>query len=280
MSESKTHDCTPTLTDRQVLEFCKTGCLLLPGVVPEEINRRVREYLDSNAHYEPTEILALDWFVDGVILNPPAAGAVRSLLGRDFHLPVLMSNHRRQCPAVHTGGWHVDGGSRWGPELEHLQVFYYPQDTPLELGPTELLPGSHLVPNTARIMAHYGRIRGGVPAASPAGSIFLTTYRIWHRAGSAPGTGLRNMLKYFYWRTTPPTRDWVREEDFDLATANFSGPVASFGEQFHECYAAAEMFCWLCGQHADYQALGGQSWPLPAKRSGLPYGFPAALANP
>lgn len=275
----ETYDCPPTLTDTQVLEFCKNGYMMLSGVVPEGINRRTTAYLEGNDYYEPTEILHEDWFVDNVILNPAAAGAVRSLLGREFHLPVLMSNHRRQCPAPVLGGWHVDGGSRWGPELNYLQVFYYPQDTPVELGPTEIVPGSHLAPNTARVMAHYGRLRSAVSTASPAGSIFITNYRVWHRAGSAEATGLRNLLKYFYWRTVPPARDWIREPEFDLAHADFTGPAANLGEQFHECYTTAEMFCWLCGQHEHYDAPGGQSWPLPAKRLDTPYGFPAALAR-
>lgn len=280
MGTRKTYTGVPTLTDTQILEFCKQGYLLLPGIVPEEINRRVTAYLDTNPHLEPTEILDCDWFVENVILAPQAIGAVRSLLGRNVHLPILMSNHRRQCPHPLTGGWHVDGGSRWGPQLHDLQVFYYPQDTPPELGPTELVPGSHLVPSTQRAMAHYGRIRGAVSAASPAGSIFITAYRIWHRAGSAPGAGLRNMLKYVYWRTEAPQRDWILEPEFDLALACYNGPAAPFGEQFHECYSAAEMFCWLCGQYEHFQVAGGQGWPLPARRNDTPYGFPAALARP
>ena len=40
ISEQKTYDCEPTLTDSQVLEFCKTGYLMFEGVVPDEINRR------------------------------------------------------------------------------------------------------------------------------------------------------------------------------------------------------------------------------------------------
>jgi hypothetical protein len=39
------------------------------------------------------------------------------------------------------------------------------------------------------------------------------------------------------------------------------------------------MFCWLCGQHAHFQVVGGQSWPLPAKRNDTPYGFPEAMAR-
>ena len=45
--EQKTYDCKPTLTDKQVLEFCKQGFLLLEGVVPDEINRKTLEYLEK-----------------------------------------------------------------------------------------------------------------------------------------------------------------------------------------------------------------------------------------
>ena len=61
---------------------------------PAEINRRALAYLEANTYYEPTEILKEDWFVEHVILNPMAAGAIRALLGRDFGLPILMSQHR------------------------------------------------------------------------------------------------------------------------------------------------------------------------------------------
>jgi hypothetical protein len=228
---------------------------------------------------EPTAILQEDWFNEHVICNPQAAGAVRSLLGANFHLPVLMSNHRRRCPAPVVGGWHVDGGSLYGPQLNYLQVFYYPQDTPLELGPTELLPGSHFMRNQQRFMAHYGRIRGAVASAAPAGSIFLTVYSIWHRAGSATAHGLRNLLKYFYWRTVPPQRDWIRDPEFDGATANFEIAGPQYGEQFRACRDASEMFLWLCGKSEGYAFQGGQAWPLPARRIGAPFGLPESLAQ-
>ena len=35
-----TYDCAPTLDDRQVIEFCANGFLMLEGIVPDEINRR------------------------------------------------------------------------------------------------------------------------------------------------------------------------------------------------------------------------------------------------
>ncbi|MBI2193382.1 MAG: hypothetical protein HYU36_15515 [Planctomycetes bacterium] len=264
---------SPTLTDTQVLDFCKKGFLILEAVVPDAINRRVVEYLDKNTHYEPTEILQEEWFVENVILNAQAAGAVRSLLGKNFHLPILMSNHRGTCP-LPAGGWHVDGNSKFGPELNYLQVFYYPQACSKEWGPTELLPGSHFYFNQQRFMSHLQNLRGVYSSASPAGSIFITAYQIWHRRSASAAKGIRNLLKYFYWRTVPPERDWVIEPGFNFATANYEleGPKA--GEQFRSSCNASEMFFWLCGQQETYRVLGGQSWPLPAKRLDQPYGFP------
>ena len=104
ISERKTYDCKPTITDTEVLEFCKNGYLMLEGVVPDEVNRRAMEYCDEHSYMEPSGILKEDWFVENVIVHPAAAGAVRSLLGANFHLPILMSNHRVQCPIQSVGG--------------------------------------------------------------------------------------------------------------------------------------------------------------------------------
>ena len=157
--EQNTYDFQPTMTDTQVLEFCKNGYWMFEGIVPDEINNRTMEYCDQYTSIEPSGILKQDWFVENVIANPIVAGAVRSLLGVDFHLPILMSNHRVTCPIQSIGGWHVDGNYRYTPELNFLQVFYYPQDTSIELGPTQILPGSHLIQNKAKFMAHLGNIQ-------------------------------------------------------------------------------------------------------------------------
>ena len=79
----RTHDCKPTLTDSQIIEFCRNGYLMLPGVIPDDINQRVREAMD--AHHAETgkrqigTLLEQDWFVENVMHNPEAAGAMRSL---------------------------------------------------------------------------------------------------------------------------------------------------------------------------------------------------------
>lgn len=162
-----TYDCAPSLTDADMLQFTKTGYLALPAVVPDEINSRCCAFLEQHAledHSaveaagavdgkvrigrvaEPMELLGQAWFVDQVLCCPAVVGAVRSLLGAEFGLPILISNHRMTPENTPAEGqsFHHDGGSQFNAEeLHYLQVFYYPAECTPEMGPTELVPGTH-----------------------------------------------------------------------------------------------------------------------------------------
>lgn len=271
MNTVKTANCEPTLNDSQVWEFCKQGFLMLEGVVPNEVNSRVYGFIEAHGG-QHSSLLKEDWFVENVFLNLQAAGAVRSLLGNNFALPIGMANHRVVCPAP-AQNWHKDGGSRHGPELNHLQVFYYPQDCALEMGPTEVLPGSHFLFSLQSWMGHYGSIRGGVKTAASAGSIFITAYPIWHRRSASTAKGLRNMLKYCYWRMLPSQRDWILEADFNPMQDN-PDSIKPPRQQCRAWYDAAEMFYWLCGKASEFhQLLGGEGWPHGYPVAWKPEGF-------
>ena len=276
----RTFDCEPTLTDSEILEFCRTGFLLLAGVVADEFNKMTIDYLKGTlaanpsfvpkgmtaadlerirASHEPSTILLEEWYQDNILLNPQLTGALRSLLGKDVGLPVLVSSHPMECPAP-AQGWHHDADHVFGPETNFLEVFYFPQDTPAELGPTELVPGSH-VRATSR-----AEDAAGVLAAGPAGSFGIHSQSILHRRGESTAKGLRHMLKYNYWRTTPPVRDWVQEADFDFESAYYGG--------HGDARYAAHMFYWLCGKGDQYRLVGGQAWPWTSPNQiGPSYGF-------
>ena len=279
---NRTFDCAPTLTDTQVLEFCRNGYLHLQGVVPDEINQRSCDYLNGKLpanpsfipeglaqadlerirnSYEPSTIMFEDWYIEHVLLNPQLAGALRSLLGKNVGLPVLVSNHSVECPAP-PQGWHHDADHVLGPEINFLEVFYFPQDTPLEMGPTELVPGSHIRPTIRDANDP------GVSAVGPAGSIGIHSQSILHRRGESTGTGTRHMLKYSYWRTVRPERNWIVEPDFDLRTVNYGG--------LGTARYIAHMFHWLCGKGDEYRVIGGQGWPHQTENQiGPSYGFGA-----
>ena len=262
------YDCAPTLDDSQILQLCRQGYLMFKGVVPQEINERTCAFLDEHPQGEPTAIFQRDWFVDGVILQPDAAGAVRSVLGAPFGLPILISNHRMTAP-FEAQDWHHDADAQFGPAVDYLQVFYYPQDTPPEWGPTEILPGSHVAPSPRQ-----RDWQGGLLTSAPAGSIFVTIYPILHRRSRATAQGRRNLLKYNYWRLAPPRRDWLAESDFDFHGADYGGHFLA--------PKVAHMFFWLCGMGDQFRTIGGQGWPYSGSRDNQvdkPYGFPGALGD-
>lgn len=267
-----TWDCEPTLNDQQVIDFCKNGYLLLEGVVPGEVNRRVLAYLSDHSESDVSALLGEPWFVESVIRNPQAAGAVRSLLGSNCTAPQILTNHRFDCPRPVTLGWHRDGGATDTYRLSTLGVFYYPQDTPRELGPTELLPSSHFLRTKRRFMLHYGNVRKGIHTTAPAGSIFFMHYSLWHRPSAATANGVRHMLRYNVFRTAEPRRDWVMDPGVDFAAMDWF-TNSTLLEKWHDSVHVARMFLWLCGQGDDFTFPGGYTWPL-ANRD-----IPRALAG-
>lgn len=123
---------------------------MLEGVVPDEINKRACDFLDGKlplnpsvippgltmddlerirGSHEPSCILLEDWYIEHVLLNPALAGALRSLLGPGVGLPILVSHHRSECPQP-AQDWHHEADRIFGPELNFVEVFYFPQDTP------------------------------------------------------------------------------------------------------------------------------------------------------
>ena len=265
-----THDCEPTLTDRQVIEFCREGFLTLEGAVEAGVTDRAIEY--CHAHPEDRELSVLleeDWFVDGILLAPAVAGAVRSLLGAGFGLSPFVANHIGECPDSAPLGWHVDGGNVHTFALNYLQVFCLPQDTTVEMGPTEILPGSHFLLGQSALVSRYGAIRGTRMCTGPAGTVYITCYPIWHRRYRATATDCtRHLFKYNYYRNSPPRRDWVVEDGFDPAhhTDDFNHLKAGgllMRRNFLDSYDAAHMYMWLCGREEEFRYVGGNAWPAP-----------------
>ena len=153
--------------------------------------------------------------------SPELVGVLTSLLGPGYRMHPHCRAHLRRRGA-HTTMWHVDAykGTAWSSGRHHephwVMVCYYPQDVALEMGPTELLPGSQYYRGDSN-RQHYSR--GHIPdfseqmgewACAPrpvvcrAGTAVVMHFDLWHRALESQTDANRLMLKFVAWRTAPP----------------------------------------------------------------------------
>jgi hypothetical protein len=247
------------MTDREVLSFCRDGYLMLPGVVESDVNEAVMAFCERGGAEGPSDD---NWYVDNVTLNPVLMGVIRSLLGADFGYFPFTALHRT-VGATEGQKWHRDGGATSAHVLDCLQVFYLPQETTLAMGPTELLPSSHLYPVDNRQLAHYGQLRGAVDTQAPAGSFFVTAYGIWHRRMRTTSSATRNLLKFWYVRTAAPKRDWIHSDHFSVTDAVQMFPTETFGRERHSATnAVADLFYWLAGQSDLQLTLSTSNLPV------------------
>ena len=248
----------PTLDDNGVMDFAASGLVILEGVIDPDFNRRA----DSLDRGNCDAFVASDDFTRQVLLHPEVAGVVRSLLGEDFLVPRGGHHHYFQEP--HLGQtWHSDGLSGNGYDVTELQCYYYPHSVAIEDGPTMVLPGSHCRAVDREAIAHYGDIRGQISLTVPAGTVALTRYGIWHKAGPKTNDRARSMIKFSYHRTAPPKRDWLCETAEipayrDRARLDYVTEVESYRDKVRR----TRTWNWLCGSDREVALRWEKSQPV------------------
>ena len=248
----------PTLDDNGVMDFAASGLVILEGVIDPDFNRRA----DSLDRGNCDAFVASDDFTRQVLLHPEVAGVVRSLLGEDFLVPRGGHHHYFQEP--HLGQtWHSDGLSGNGYDVTELQCYYYPHSVGIEDGPTMVLPGSHCRAVDREAIAHYGDIRGQISLTVPAGTVAVTRYGIWHKAGPKPNDRARSMIKFSYHRTALPQRDWcwIAAEIpayRDRARLDYVTEVESYRDKVRR----VRTWNWLCGSDREVALRWEKSQPV------------------
>ena len=119
--------------------------------------------------------------------------------------------------SISFSGWHQDshagcGRTRWHT-LRAANVFYFPHATPLHMGPTRFLAGSHLYATL-----HDLRMEQAVMQEIPAGSVVIAHFDLAH-AGSPNNSDLgRYMMKFVALRTENPTKATWNNRDQNWRT--------------------------------------------------------------
>lgn len=223
------------LGDDQVRRYVADGFLVLDSGMSGDFHAAIADELDYATKHElplPGDNLLPRVPAAQQLLDSPAVhGAMASLLGPEFAWAPHRFPHNSE-PLADDGGafdafenaprmgegsrsgsaWHQDGHSRAGRSRWHTfraaNLFYFPHEVPLEMGPTRLLAGSHLYANLHGIVPRQVFLR-----PIPAGTVVIADFDLGH-AGAPNRTGRsRYMLKFVALRQQNPGAPSWRHED-------------------------------------------------------------------
>ncbi len=219
------------LTDAQMREFIVNGYLTvqtdLPRSFHETIYRKTQEYTEKEGNLG-NNILPRVPELQAVFEDPAVRGAFTSILGENY----AMHSHRhphQNNPHSDGQGFHKD--SYWGyQKVRHhrprwAMAFYYPQDSPVEIGPSAILPGTQYY--STRITEDND---DELALSGAAGTITIIHFDLWHRAMANLTDKTRYMMKFQFVRMdAPQAPEWNvtdphwKLEDIDPATPTHQG---------------------------------------------------------
>lgn len=209
--------------DEAMRDFLVNGYCVLKTDFPPEFHEGIFEKTKKVLAEEGNpgnNILPRIPEVQQVFDHPVVVGALTSLLGPNYVMHVHRFAHPNG-PGGKGGGWHKD--SYWGYDRirDHhprwIMAMYYPQDVPLERGPTGVIPGSQYYESrvpTLPLPADAPKDTEGIglPTTGEAGSVILIHFDLWHRAFPNLSDQDRYMFKFQFTRMEEPTTaHWKRQ---------------------------------------------------------------------
>ena len=230
------------LSDDEVRRFITDGYLKLAPDVPADVPPRIDErllWVLRNEGNPGNNILPAVPEMQTVLDSPVVRGALESVLGPNYVLhPHRFAHTIEPAELTEEGlkvgkgsqsfvGWHQDSHSPLARPRHHCpryaMILYYPQDTPKEMGPTQLIPGTHL---QCRI-SDADRERG-IQADGPAGACVLVHFDIVHGGSLNIADRTRSMVKFVFVRTEEPTApSWNCQEAKWKNPKNHQAPFES-----------------------------------------------------
>jgi len=231
------------LNDEQMQKFIADGFVVLKSGLPESYHQSIKTKINE---VFPTEgnpgnnvlprIPEIQKFFD----DPVVRGALTSVLGPNYKMhPHRHCHHNAKNPQ----SWHKDSYWGYAKIRNHhpwwAMIFYFPQDTTLDMGPSGIVPGSsytHGLPTNTE--------ERGIMVDGKAGTFALIQYDLWHR-GSANLSGLdRAMLKFQFVRMEAPTAP-----SWNHGGGDWPGYEGQNPEERHDVIWR-HMWNWLKGEQA------------------------------
>ena len=221
------------LSDEQVREFITNGFIVLQPDVDPSLHAHIDRQVQATFTYE-------SWFGNNIgaripalfdiVRSPVIDGARQGLAGPDYlvhphraiHHSTPVENQSISYDDADNGptmgkgsnagsGWHQDAHSPLARARHHLPRFligfYFPRETPREMGPTRVQAGSYLYPHPIQ-PRHVV-----LPERMPEGSFVLLHFDMIHAAFPNYTDIDRNMVKFVFARTRIPDKPlWDNRE--------------------------------------------------------------------
>ena len=198
------------LTDGQMRHFIVNGYVIVNTDLPASFHDFIYERTETVFEKEGNpgnNLLPRIPEIQTVFDDKWVIGGLISVLGEDYYMQPHRHPHFNR-PKSEGQRMHQDGGRRWSHHTRRLLVFYYPQDTPIELGPTGIVPGSHYynTPDGATVSDE-------LPVCGKAGTVAIVNYDLWHRGMPNRTDKNRYMMKFLFARMSEPeSPSWNNEE--------------------------------------------------------------------
>ena len=248
------------LTDEQMREFIVNGYVVLNPGVPDEIHATIFEKLTGMLDQGPNpgnNVLPAVPEMRHVLNSPEVRGALISVLGEDYiehphrycHRVAPTIERPRGIRAKLAKNCHQDSYTPIGHSRQHLtryaRIMYYPQDTPVELGPTHVIPGTQY----HSALTKEDRKRA-IPVFGRAGTVSITHFDVGHAAGVSLLNQPRHMIKFVYMRLSEPTAP-----SWDCRSRKWRRP-RNVEAPYDLNVAWAHVWDWMAGKRDRYESLG------------------------
>eukprot|EP01119_Soliformovum_irregulare_P019438 TRINITY_DN6148_c0_g1_i6.p1 TRINITY_DN6148_c0_g1~~TRINITY_DN6148_c0_g1_i6.p1 ORF type:complete len:571 (+),score=137.07 TRINITY_DN6148_c0_g1_i6:219-1715(+) len=247
------------LTDEQMGQFLVDGFLVIESDLPRSFHEALytnAEVLKVRSNNPGNNVLPTLPALQQVFDSPSVKGALTSVLGKNY----LMHPHRHpHCNAPGFKGQNFHRDSYWGHgKIRHhfprwVMLMYYPQDTPVALGPTSIAPATQYLSMPNAKNRHFVDppaewTSRDQPMACNAGTVVMIHYDIWHKGTPNHGDINRYMFKFQFTRMEEPSiptwdfKDANLPRSIQSLTTSDGKPVADLMPLW------AMTWHWLCGE--------------------------------
>ena len=214
------------MTDDEMASFVINGYHIVKPSLPTGFNQEVYDELEALPSNPGDGIYEAVPKLKQVYESPEMQGALTSMLGPGYEMFPHRHCHRNSpgtpSQQIHQDNLNdlriEDGQVRAPDRVELVLAMYYPQDVASNMGPTVVLPGTHMLKAMPDRMASQGNFKQQYTATVDAGSVVILHYDIWHAGSANTSDTVRYMLKFLFQRANlPDVPSWRHDSENDAS---------------------------------------------------------------